>query len=133
MDPNATLRRLRELLGGDHSASPPTTVEEALADCTKELENLICEAETLFQGLDTWLGQKQGFRPHAWNHQQPVLVPVLRGLLQDIDEVLWRCGEDAEQWWDDTVTAGLAHRWAAEDFVGQERSTGIVNDEEPGT
>ena len=45
------------------------------------------------------------------------LEHICRGLMQDIDEVLERQGED---WWDETVTAGTHHRNLAEKLLGIE-------------
>ena len=39
------------------------------------------------------------------------------GLLQDVDEVLERQGED---WWEETVTSGTHHRTVAEELLGRE-------------
>lgn len=124
MDPNATLARLRELLGGDHSSHEPGSLEEALRDRTEGLEGIICEAETHFQALDEWLSKARGFLPAAW-HAAPGPTGIVRGLLRDIGEVLERQGE---RWWDDTVTAGLHHRWLAETFLGEPRSEGIAEE-----
>jgi len=62
MDPNAALRRLREILAGDHSENPDhwTQVDEG------ELESVIEEASTLFDGLDEWL-KSGGFSPSDWD------------------------------------------------------------------
>lgn len=43
------------------------------------------------------------------------LAVICRGLLQDIDEVLERQGEE---WWDETVTSGTYHRSLAEKRLG---------------
>jgi hypothetical protein len=42
------------------------------------------------------------------------LEGALRGLLQDIAEVLERQGDE---WWDETVTSGLHHRRVAEELL----------------
>jgi len=126
MDPNANLARLRELLGGDHSSHEPGSLEEALRDRPEELEGIICEAEAHFQALDIWLSQTRGFLPAAWQ-AAPDSSGIVRGLLQDIGEVLERQGE---RWWDDTVTAGLHHRWLAETLLGEPLSAGIAEEEE---
>lgn len=48
--------------------------------------------------------------------RQAQLEQVCENLLQDIDEVLERQGED---WWDETVTAGTEHRANAEELIGR--------------
>lgn len=53
------------------------------------------------------------------------LAVVCRGLLQDIDEVLERQGED---WWDETVTSGTYHRSRAERLFGLEPYEPLVDD-----
>ena len=60
MDPNATLRELRELLGGDHSGS--------LDPETASMDDL-CRMEELWQALDQWIG-RGGFLPDAWKEAQ---------------------------------------------------------------
>lgn len=59
MDPDATLKALRDLLGGDHSGHR-----------YRVRLSLWCEAEELFQALDKWLSTEQGglrgFLPQAW-------------------------------------------------------------------
>ncbi len=45
------------------------------------------------------------------------LEAACRNLLQDIDEVLERAGEE---WWDETVTSGTHHRSEAERLLGRE-------------
>lgn len=54
MDPNETLKQLRELLGRDNT---PRSVTAKL--CT------LADAEELFQALDEWLS-KGGFLPEEW-------------------------------------------------------------------
>lgn len=66
MDPNGTLKQLRELLGGDHSAyevkgdciehtngSAPSYQPEV--EDTEDLLMNLCKAEELFQALDEWI------------------------------------------------------------------------------
>lgn len=49
--------------------------------------------------------------------REALLEKACSGLLQDIDEVLERQGED---WWDETVTSGTHHRTVAEELLGRE-------------
>ena len=53
-------------------------------------------------------------RPPRGN-TSPAATDICRELLQDIDEVLERQGED---WWDETVTSGTHHRNRAETLLG---------------
>lgn len=121
MDPDAALERLRELLGGDHSSKEAPSLSESLRDHTEELEDTVCEAETLFQALDRWLSRKRGRLPKAWS-TTPNAADIVNNLLFDIDQVLERQGEI---WWDDTVVAGLHHRQQAEALLGRPLSAGI--------
>ena len=59
MDINETLKRLRALLGGDHSG------EE---DDDAATLDFVCEAEELFQALDQWLSGG-GFLPKEWERR----------------------------------------------------------------
>jgi DNA repair protein RadC len=52
--------------------------------------------------------------PSGWTIK---LETACRNLLQDIDEVLERAGEE---WWDETVTSGTFHRGEAEKLLGLE-------------
>lgn len=71
--------------------------------------------------LDEWL-RRDGFLPKPWSRDSEKdqrgarLDKALRGLLQDIGEVLERQGEE---WWDDTVTSGTHHRDEAEKLTGE--------------
>jgi hypothetical protein len=71
MDPNETLRRLRDLLGGDHSGYEPNREETAIRHETKDtrtlgdLHTMLCEAEELFQAMDTLA--TGGFLPESWD------------------------------------------------------------------
>lgn len=56
MDPNETLRRLRELLD-------PEDMDKREAGLTPEEAD---EAAGLFSALDQWIG-RGGFLPDAWN------------------------------------------------------------------
>lgn len=75
MDPNETLRRLRALLGGDHSGYEQDKLGHSIFHHgdkpTKDLDDLhtmVCEAEELFQALDDWLS-KEGCLPEAWERK----------------------------------------------------------------
>ena len=62
MDPEATLERLRALLGGDHSGFEE--LEQARGEWS-DPHSALCECEELFQALDGWLS-KGGFKPKDW-------------------------------------------------------------------
>ncbi len=108
MDPDKALDQLldtaRFVLGG-----------EARDLFEESAENL---AEQVL-ALDTWL-RTGGFSPRSWRGRKSrpakarASEKALRGLLQDIAEVLERQGE---KWWDETVTAGTHHRSEAEKLL----------------
>lgn len=56
MDPNETLRRIREVF---------KNFDDTKVVDYDEISELFCEAETLFESLDEWLS-KGGFLPEAW-------------------------------------------------------------------
>lgn len=99
MDPNATLVRILNLahfiLGGNAG--------DMLEEAGEELAQQVLD-------LNQWL-ERQGFLPKPWRARTRELESACRGLLRDIGEVLERQGED---WWDETVTSGLHHRYVAE-------------------
>ncbi len=78
MDPNETLRLLRELLGRDHSGYETNREGTAIRHDGRpaldigELHDRLCRAEELFQAIDGWLS-KGGFLPHAWIKAAPTL------------------------------------------------------------
>lgn len=66
--------------------------------------------------------------PDANRVAENELTTICRGLMQDIDEVLERQGED---WWDETVTAGTYHRELAERCLGLVPYRPLPDDAEP--
>lgn len=101
MDPDAALTRILELA-------------RIRADRADELGELVL-------GLHDWL-TRGGFLPEPWQRNWPAerrikaLEVGLRGVLQDVSEVLERQGEE---WWDETVTSGLHHRQEAAKLLGE--------------
>lgn len=96
MDPDKALELLLEtarfILGGESG--------DMFEESAEELAQQVLD-------LDEWR-RKGGFLPNAWQSpRESQLLKALQGLLQDIDEVLERQGEE---WWDDTVTSGTHHR-----------------------
>lgn len=111
MDPDKAREHIIEtarfILGG--------TAGDMLDESAEELAQQILD-------LDGWL-RRGGFRPAAWHRdaapaemRQVELEKACRGLLQDIDEVLERQGEE---WWDETVTSRTHHRQQAEKLTGE--------------
>lgn len=114
MDPDSALARIVELAERLVNGAPDDLEWSVLVTRAEEL------AETVL-GLDDWL-RRGGFRPAPWHRdaapaevRQVELEKACRGLLQDIDEVLERQGEE---WWDETVTSGTHHRQQAEKLTG---------------
>jgi len=66
--------------------------------------------------------------PEADRVAEDELWAICRGLMQDIDEVLERQGEE---WWDETVTAGTFHRELAELGLGLSPYRPVPDDAEP--
>lgn len=114
MDPDKALARIVELAERLVNGAPEDLEWSSLVSRAEEF------AET-FLGLDDWI-RRHGFRPKAWHpaavptgDRQAELERACRGLLQDVDEVLERQGEE---WWDETVTSGTHHRQEAEKLMG---------------
>ena len=104
MDPDKALELLLEtarfILGGEAG--------DMFEESAEELAQQVLD-------LDEWR-RKGGFLPNAWQGpRESQLLKAVQGLLQDIDEVLERQGEE---WWDDTVTSGTHHRDEAEKLTG---------------
>lgn len=66
MDPDVTLRRLRELAGEIEAiADKPTEAGAAHAAAQSSLASLSAELAELFDALDDWI-LRGGFLPAAW-------------------------------------------------------------------
>lgn len=86
MDPNETLRRLRALLGGDHSGVEINdSSTRTMAEHFDDLLGMVCEAEELWQALDGWISTGGGI-PEDWTH------PVVREAKR---LAAWEAGRDA--------------------------------------
>jgi len=89
MDPNETLKRLRELLGGESSCS-------AKADGGLRCDDW-SDVQELFQALDQWLS-KGGFLPKAWLRLNPPAPhPASRPILPYVDNPDQRCKHENKQ------------------------------------
>ena len=95
-------------------ATAKTLLDEAASEGSKEKSELARQV----LALDEWLRQG-GKQPQSWGARQADLEQACRGLLQDVNEIIERQGEE---WWDETVTAGLHHRNAAEEHCHASQS-----------